>query len=88
MILQAGPAFKVLGKNSLDEFTLATPAFACQSLLIRCSIGTGSRGGGLLAVTPRPLGVGWRSLVTVGHQEDPEAVPVVPKPRQAMVTNR
>jgi hypothetical protein len=27
--------YTVLGKNSLDEFTMATPAIARQSLLIR-----------------------------------------------------
>ena len=27
-VIQAGPEFKVLGKNSLDEMTLATPAVA------------------------------------------------------------
>jgi outer membrane protein assembly factor BamB len=34
-VLQAGPEFKVLGKNSLDEMALATPAVAKGSLLIR-----------------------------------------------------
>ena len=29
-VIQAGPEFKVLGKNSLGEMTLATPAFARQ----------------------------------------------------------
>ena len=34
-VIQAGPEFKVLGKNSLDEMTLATPAVARGSLFIR-----------------------------------------------------
>ena len=34
-VIQAGPEFKVLGKNSLDEMTLATPAIANGSLIIR-----------------------------------------------------
>ena len=34
-VIQAGPVFKVLGKNSLDEMTLATPAIARGSLILR-----------------------------------------------------
>lgn len=34
-VIQAGPEFKVIGKNALDEFTLATPAIANGSLFIR-----------------------------------------------------
>ena len=34
-VIQAGPEFKVLGKNSLDEMTLATPAIANGSLIVR-----------------------------------------------------
>ncbi len=34
-VIQAGPEFKVLGKNSLNEFTLATPAVSRGSLIIR-----------------------------------------------------
>ena len=34
-VIQAGPEFKVLGKNSLDEMTLATPAVSRGSLIIR-----------------------------------------------------
>jgi hypothetical protein len=34
-VLQAGPAFKVIGKNSLNEMALATPAVARGSLIIR-----------------------------------------------------
>ena len=34
-VLQAGGEFKVIGKNPLDEFTLATQAFAHGSLFIR-----------------------------------------------------
>ena len=34
-VIQAGPEFKVLGKNSLNEMTLATPAVARGSLFIR-----------------------------------------------------
>ena len=34
-VLQAGAEFKVLGKNSLSEMTLATPAVARDSLFIR-----------------------------------------------------
>jgi outer membrane protein assembly factor BamB len=33
--LQAGPDLKVLRKNSLDEFTMATPAIARKSLIVR-----------------------------------------------------
>ena len=34
-VFQAGPEFKVLGKNSLNEMSLATPAVAGGSLIIR-----------------------------------------------------
>lgn len=34
-VVQAGPEFKVLGKNSLGELTLATPAVAGRSLVVR-----------------------------------------------------
>ena len=34
-VIQPGPEFKVLGKNSLDEMTLATPAVAHGSVVIR-----------------------------------------------------
>ncbi len=34
-VIQAGPEFKLIGKNSLDEMTLATPAVARGSLFIR-----------------------------------------------------
>jgi len=34
-VIQAGPEFKVLGKNSLDEMSMATPAIARGSLIIR-----------------------------------------------------
>jgi hypothetical protein len=34
-VIQAGPEFKVLGKNSLNEMTLATPAIARGSLFVR-----------------------------------------------------
>jgi outer membrane protein assembly factor BamB len=34
-VIEAGPEFKVLGKNSLGEMTLATPAIARGSLVIR-----------------------------------------------------
>jgi outer membrane protein assembly factor BamB len=34
-VIQAGPEFKVLAKNSLDEMTLATPAVARSSVIIR-----------------------------------------------------
>jgi outer membrane protein assembly factor BamB len=34
-VIQAGREFKVVGKNSLDELTLATPAIARGSLIIR-----------------------------------------------------
>lgn len=34
-VIQAGPEFKLLGKNSLDDFCMATPAIAGDSLLIR-----------------------------------------------------
>jgi outer membrane protein assembly factor BamB len=34
-VIQAGPEFRVVGRNSLDEVALATPAIARGSLLIR-----------------------------------------------------
>jgi hypothetical protein len=34
-VMQAGPEFKLLGKNSLSEITLATPAVANGSVIIR-----------------------------------------------------
>ena len=34
-VIAAGPEFTVDGRNSLDEFTLATPAIARGSLIIR-----------------------------------------------------
>ena len=34
-VMQAGPEFKLLGKNSLEEMTLATPAVANGSLIVR-----------------------------------------------------
>jgi outer membrane protein assembly factor BamB len=34
-VIKAGPEFKVLGKNSLNEMTLATPAVVRGSLLVR-----------------------------------------------------
>jgi outer membrane protein assembly factor BamB len=34
-VVQAGPTYKLLGRNVLDEMTLATPAVAAQSLFIR-----------------------------------------------------
>ena len=34
-VIQAGPEFKVIGQNSLDEFTMASPAIHQGSLVIR-----------------------------------------------------
>ena len=34
-VIQAGPVFKLLGKNSLGEFCMATPAIVRDSLIIR-----------------------------------------------------
>ena len=34
-VIDAGPTFKVVGRNALDEMTLATPAIADGSLIIR-----------------------------------------------------
>ena len=34
-VIQAGPEFKVLHKNSLNELTLATPAISNGSLIVR-----------------------------------------------------
>jgi hypothetical protein len=34
-VMQAGPEFKVLRENALDEMTLATPAIVRGSLLMR-----------------------------------------------------
>ncbi len=35
VVVQTGPQFKVLGKNSLDEMCMATPAVGEGSLLVR-----------------------------------------------------
>jgi outer membrane protein assembly factor BamB len=34
-VIQAGPEFKILGKNSLNEMAMATPAIVRGSLVIR-----------------------------------------------------
>jgi outer membrane protein assembly factor BamB len=34
-VVQAGPEFKLLGKNSLNEMSLSTPAIARGSLILR-----------------------------------------------------
>jgi outer membrane protein assembly factor BamB len=34
-VIEAGPEFRVLGENQLDEFTMATPAILEDSLIIR-----------------------------------------------------
>jgi hypothetical protein len=34
-VMQAGPEFKLLGRNSLEEMTLASPAVANGSLIMR-----------------------------------------------------
>jgi hypothetical protein len=34
-VIQAGPHYRLLGRNSLDEFTMASPAIHQDSLLIR-----------------------------------------------------
>ena len=34
-VVQAGPEFKILGKNSLNEMTMATPAIVRGSLIVR-----------------------------------------------------
>ncbi len=34
-VMQAGKEFKLLGKNTLDEMCMATPAIARDSLIIR-----------------------------------------------------
>ena len=34
-VIQAGPQFKVLGRNELDEFTMASPAIDRDSLIVR-----------------------------------------------------
>jgi outer membrane protein assembly factor BamB len=35
IVVQAGPEFKILGRNKLDEMSLATPAIAHGSLIVR-----------------------------------------------------
>ena len=35
LVVQAGPEFKLLGRNSLDEMPLATPAIVRGSLILR-----------------------------------------------------
>jgi hypothetical protein len=34
-VFAAGPEFRLIGKNAIDERTLATPAIAANSLIIR-----------------------------------------------------
>jgi outer membrane protein assembly factor BamB len=34
-VIQAGPEYKLLGRNSLDEFTMASPAIHRDSLIVR-----------------------------------------------------
>ena len=34
-VIKAGPEFEILGKNSLDEMTLASPAIVDGSLILR-----------------------------------------------------
>jgi hypothetical protein len=34
-VIAAGPQYKLLGRNALDEFTMASPAIHRNSLLIR-----------------------------------------------------
>jgi hypothetical protein len=34
-VIEAGPEFKVIGQNVLDEFTMASPAIHRDSLFIR-----------------------------------------------------
>jgi outer membrane protein assembly factor BamB len=34
-VMQAGPEFKILGRNSLGEMALASPAIASDSLIVR-----------------------------------------------------
>jgi outer membrane protein assembly factor BamB len=34
-VIRAGPTYELLGRNALDEFTLATPAIAGDSLILR-----------------------------------------------------
>ncbi|GIS97784.1 MAG: hypothetical protein CM1200mP25_0210 [Acidobacteriota bacterium] len=36
-MIEAGPEFRVIGENELDEFTMATPAVLNDSLIIRTS---------------------------------------------------
>jgi outer membrane protein assembly factor BamB len=36
-VIQAGPEYKLLGRNALDEFTMATPAIARENVVIRTS---------------------------------------------------
>ena len=36
-VIEAGPEFRVIGENELDEFTMATPAVLNDSLIIRTS---------------------------------------------------
>jgi hypothetical protein len=34
-VIQAGPEYKLLGKNTLDEMCMATPAIYKSSLIVR-----------------------------------------------------
>ena len=34
-VIWAGPEFEILGKNSLEEMTLASPAIVARSLILR-----------------------------------------------------
>ena len=38
-VIQAGPEYKLIGKNSLGEMCMATPAIARDSLIIRTASG-------------------------------------------------
>jgi hypothetical protein len=76
-VLQPGPEFKVLGKNSLGEVTLATPAVSEDSLIIRTAwklpnLGTrvpaiaSRRAAPLKWEWDRPAYLDWKVHVVVG----------------------
>ena len=52
-MLQAGPSFKLLGKNTVDGMVLATPAIARGSLFIRTHTKVYRIAAGAAAGSPR-----------------------------------
>ena len=82
-VIEAGPKFKVVGKNSLDEMSMATPAIAQGSLIIpqlQNSIGSparlpqakidhraGTAAGVILRDAPPDSSIGLQSVLQITH---------------------